>query len=88
MEALFPLAFLFLLLLVVNACFNLFCGLCVVFVCGNQAITKLKQALPTGVTAQIEDFEGRRRPVTPEELEARRREDEEINRMVERWTLM
>ena len=83
---LFPLAFLFLLLLVINASFNLFCGLCILCVAGNNAITHIKKVLPTGVTAQVEDAEGKRYSISPDELERLKAQDDEINRMVERWT--
>lgn len=86
MESFYPLAFLFLLLLVINAGFNLFCGLCLFFVATDKAIGRVKKSLPTGVAAEVENSDGKRMIVDAALVQAMQKENAEIDRMVERWT--
>lgn len=86
MDGLIPLAFLFLLLLIVNAGFNLFCGLCLFFVATNRAVSTVKRTIPTGVAAQVENSDGKRMIVDAALIQEVQKENAEIDRMVERWT--
>lgn len=83
---LFHIALLFLLVLLVNAIFNLFCGLCVFYVASRETVKAMRANVPTGVQGTLEDSDGIRHIISGEELQRLRESDAEINRMVDAWT--
>ncbi len=87
MEPLLPIAFLFMLMLVFNAAFNLFCGLIAACIVWRDLSTKsqlFQTTIKNGVYHSVEDHNGIRHTVTAEDLkEAKSRERE-----FEEWLMM
>lgn len=84
---LFPLAVLFMLMLVFNAAFNLFCGLCAAAIVWRDLSTKsqlFQTTIKPGAYHAVEDSHGIKHIVTDEELKQTKERDKEF----EQWLMM
>lgn len=70
MEACLPIAVLFMVLLVFNAAFNLFCGLCAACIVWRDLVAKpsIETTIKNGVYRSVEDANGIRHLVTDDDL--------------------
>lgn len=86
MEVSATLAVLFMLMLVFNAAFNLFAGLCAAFILWRDldGKSKLISTIETGRYETVEDHHGVKRVVSAQDLEDVKKRDREF----EEWLMM